>query len=122
MGFSGFERSIIGVVVGNTPQPDRPSDMKMAVQVLDLLEITAEMVANLNGVPFLSIVSSDKYEGIEVDVTPDQAKFIVRTLLHNGNFGGLMLREVIPMYERLYPKWEELAPDTPSRQRGRARR
>lgn len=119
MGFSGFERLIIGIVVGNTPQRSRPADMKMAVQVLDRLEITESMIANLDGTPFHTIVSSEEHQGIDIDVSVDEAKFIVKTLLRNGNFGGRMLRLIIPLYERLYPKWEELAVDDQPRRRGR---
>lgn len=108
MEFSGFERAMTGIVVGNTPQPE-PAGMHMAVRVLDVLEITEEMIVGLDGVVFSSIVDDEKYEGIEAELTPDEKKFIARLMVRNGGFGGRMLRLLIPLWERLYPNWEELA-------------
>ena len=121
MEFTGFERAMMGLVVGNTPQP-LPAGMHMAVRLLEVLEITEEMIVGLDGVVFSSIVGNEKYKGIETDLTPDEKKFVTKLMVRNGGFGGRMLRLLIPLWERLYANWEELALDGPAKRPGRPRR
>lgn len=121
MELSGFERAMIGLLLGNTPQR-RPAGMKMAVALLDRLEMTEEMITRLDGVPLLTLLSSEKHEGIDAELSADEGKFIAKVMITNGNFGGRMLRYLMPLWERLYPKWEELAADAgPERRRRPAR-
>lgn len=118
MELSDVERVMIGLLVGNTPQR-RPADMRMAVRVLELLEITESMIIDLDGMAVSALAESQEHEGIEVELSPDEAKFIVKVMVQNGNFGGRMLRLLIPLWERLYPNWEELAVEGEPEGRGR---
>ncbi len=118
MNLSGFERAMIGILIGNTPQR-RPADMKMAVHILELLDVTEEMITKLDGVPFSTLTNSGEHAGIDAELSADEAKFVARVMITNGNFGGRMLRLLIPLWERLYVNWEDLAPDGGPERRGR---
>lgn len=112
MQFDKFELAMIALVVGQVPQK-KPADMKMAVTVLDSLDISAEETSKYAGRPMNEIMALSGEEPADVKLTADECKFVAKTMVTtavaNPQFGGNMLRLMIPLWEKLYPKWEELA-------------
>jgi len=83
--------------------------------------VTEEMMASLDGLGLSALVIQGGPGPVEVELTSDETKFITKVMVNHGQFGGRVLRLLIPLWERLYANWEELAPE-PSGERGRPAR
>ena len=100
-----FERAMIAIVVGSIPQRE-PKKMRLAVRALDAVDsegITEEHDGQ-SVAYFLGLCGEDP---VEIEMPPEEQKFIVETMLQN-DWAGRMLRPLVGLWDRLYPQWEEL--------------
>lgn len=106
-----FEQFIISAVVGNRGQ-DKPAHMRLAVNVLDKIDLPIGEIEKLNRVSPHILASRD--EDKEVSFTSEESKFIVRTLrfMPKGNeWVGEQLTRLLPLWDRMYPEWVDLKED-----------
>jgi hypothetical protein len=105
---------MMAIFVGNTPQ-NRPSDMLTSVRIYDKIGLSEEEVAQHDGRPLAELLSAK--DVIQIDLDAQEAKFVARIMVENGNFGARRLKHLIPLWERLYTKWEEFGQERPGRER-----
>ena len=101
-----FQGVMMAIFVGNIPQK-KPADMLMAVRIFEKIPLEASEVAAYNGKPWEVLMPLVGKEPVEIELSPDEAKFVAKLMVDNASFGAKILGLLIPMWEQLYPKWEE---------------
>ena len=107
MQFDKFEAFMMATFVGNVPQK-KPSGMYMAVRIYSKLGFSDQELVEHDRQPLLELRQLFlKEEPVEIELDAEEAKFVAKTMVENANFGAKVLQWLIPLWERLYPKWEE---------------
>lgn len=101
-----FQAMVMAIFVGNIPQK-KPAGMLMAVRIFGKIPLEAAEIDACDGKPWATLLPLVNEAPVEIELSPDESKFMTKLMVDNVNFGGRVLSLLIPLWEELYPKWEE---------------
>ena len=99
-----LQRYMINEVLGTLGWID-PLRMRLAYQILDEVDMPLSLVEKCRNDP-IGLHFRENIE--EHSFTDEQSKFLVDVTLNHQKWSGFFLREWIPIWNALYPEWEEL--------------
>lgn len=103
------------------PVGGTPKQWRLAINLLERLNMEDEAVAECEGKPLIELHGKEE---AEFTFTPDEAQFMVKMLIlqrvrtaaggwsvqPKGWVGGQLVY-LIPLYDKLYPQWEQITPN-----------